>query len=86
MYCMFCHLTQWVSAVDGVTKGVNDTSKEIQTNRNIDNLAGTLNSVALLDQTIITENETPTLSTSKFKHIPRTPEENSTIPLAGIEY
>jgi hypothetical protein len=42
-------------AVDGVTEGVDDTSKQVRADGDIDNLAGTLDSVALLDKTIVSE-------------------------------
>ena len=42
-------------AIDGVTEGVHDTAKELRADRDVDNLAGTLDSVALLDGTVITE-------------------------------
>jgi hypothetical protein len=42
-------------SVNGVTKGINDTSKETLADGDIDNLSGTLDSLALLDQSIGTE-------------------------------
>jgi hypothetical protein len=42
-------------SVDGVTESVNDTSEEGLADGNVDNLSGTLDSLALLDQTIGTE-------------------------------
>lgn len=42
-------------AVNGVTKGVNDTAEEARADGNVDNLASTLDGVALLDETIVTE-------------------------------
>ena len=42
-------------AVNGVTEGVDNTAKQLGADRDIDNLAGTLDSVALLDETIVTE-------------------------------
>ena len=43
-------------SVNRVTEGVDDTSEETRADGNIDNLAGTLDGVALLDETIVTEN------------------------------
>jgi hypothetical protein len=42
-------------AVNGVTKGVDDTSKETRADGDVDNLASSLDGVALLDETIVTE-------------------------------
>jgi hypothetical protein len=42
-------------AINGVTKGVNDTPKEFGTDRNVDNLSSTLDSLTLLDETVGTE-------------------------------
>ena len=42
-------------AVDGVAQGVDDTAEETRADGNVDNLAGTLDGVALLDETIVTE-------------------------------
>lgn len=42
------------SRVDG-TKGVNDTTKQALSNRNVDNASSASNQVALLNQSIITE-------------------------------
>jgi hypothetical protein len=41
--------------INGVTQSVDDTAKELRADRNIDNLAGTLDGITLLDSTIITE-------------------------------
>ena len=43
-------------AVDGVTQSVNDTAEQARSDGNVDNLAGTLDRVAFLNQTIVTEN------------------------------
>lgn len=43
-------------AVDGVTQSVNDTAEQAGADGDVDNLAGTLDRVALLDETIVTEN------------------------------
>ena len=42
-------------SVDGVTESVDDTTEKFRADRNIDNLAGTLDGIALLDSTIVTE-------------------------------
>lgn len=42
-------------AVDGVTESVDNTAKEAGTDGNVDNLASTLDGVALLDETIVTK-------------------------------
>ena len=42
-------------AVDGVAEGVDDATQEGKTDKDIDNLTGTLNCVALLDETIAAE-------------------------------
>jgi hypothetical protein len=42
-------------AVDGVAEGVNDTSEEGLADGDVDNLSGTLDGLALLDQSIGTE-------------------------------
>lgn len=42
-------------SVNRVTESVNDASEETRTDGNIDNLAGTLDGVALLNETIVTE-------------------------------
>jgi hypothetical protein len=44
------------SAIDGVSKGVNDTAEESRSDGDVDNLSGTLDRVTLLDETIVTEN------------------------------
>lgn len=43
-------------AVNGVTESVDDTAEETGADRDIDNLASTFYGVALLDETIVTEN------------------------------
>ena len=47
------------------------------------NLAGTLDGVAHLMKRSLPKIETPTLSACKFRHIPRTPEVNSTTSSAA---
>jgi len=42
-------------SVNGVSESVNDTSKQFRADWDIDDLAGKLDSVALLDETVITE-------------------------------
>ena len=42
-------------AIDGVTEGVDDTAKEVGADRNVDDLASTPDGIALLDETIVTE-------------------------------
>ena len=42
-------------SVDGVSKSVNDASEQLWADWDIDNLAGTLDGVAFLDETIVTE-------------------------------
>ena len=42
-------------SVNGVTESVDDTTEKFRADRNIDNLAGTLDGIALLDSTIVTE-------------------------------
>jgi hypothetical protein len=42
-------------AINGVTEGVDDAPKETRADGNIDNLAGTLDGVVFLDETIVTE-------------------------------
>ena len=42
-------------SVNGVSKSINDTPKQLWTDWDIDNLAGTLDGVAFLDETIVTE-------------------------------
>ena len=51
---------------DGITK----------TNGYTNDLASTFNGVAFLDETVITEDED---TASELRHMPRTPEDNSTI-------
>jgi hypothetical protein len=43
------------TAIDGVTKGIDDTAKKLGSDRNVDNGTGTLDSLTLLDKTIVTE-------------------------------
>ena len=42
-------------SIDGVTESINDTSEKSLANGNVDNLSGTLDGLAFLDQTIGTE-------------------------------
>ena len=42
-------------AVNRIAESVNNAAEKLRTDRNIDNLAGTLDCVALLDKTVITE-------------------------------
>jgi hypothetical protein len=42
-------------AVNGVSEGVNDTAQKTGSDGHVDNLAGTLDGVAFLDKTIVTE-------------------------------
>jgi len=42
-------------SVNGVSESVNDTSEQLRTDWDIDNLASTLDGVALFDETIVTE-------------------------------
>jgi len=42
--------------VNGVTQSVDDTAEKTGSDWDIDNLSGTLDSVTLLDKTIVTEN------------------------------
>ena len=42
-------------SVDGVSERINDTSEQLRADWDVDNLAGTLDRVALLDETIVTE-------------------------------
>ncbi len=44
-------------AVDGVTQSVDDTSKELQTNRDVDDGTSTFNNVALFDELVVTEDD-----------------------------
>ena len=66
-------------AINGVTESIDDTAKELGADWDIDNLAGTLDGGALLDETIVIEDGD---IASRLKHVPRTPEENSTISSA----
>lgn len=43
-------------AIDGVTQSVDDSAQHTGTDGDIDNLTSSLDSVALLDQSIVTEN------------------------------
>jgi hypothetical protein len=43
--------------INGVTKGINNTTEKTGTDGNVDNSTGTLNGITLLDQTIVTEND-----------------------------
>ena len=43
-------------AVNGVTESINDTTEETGADRDIDNLASTFDGIALLNETIVTEN------------------------------
>jgi hypothetical protein len=43
-------------AVNGVTQSIDDTTEKAGADGNIDNLAGTLDRVALLNETVVTEN------------------------------
>ena len=40
-------------AIDGVAENMNNTTKKVGADRNVDNLASTLDSVALLDETTL---------------------------------
>jgi hypothetical protein len=42
-------------SIDGISESVDDTPEQLRTNWDIDNLAGTLDGVAFLDETIVTE-------------------------------
>jgi len=44
-------------AVNGVTQGINDTSKDLVTNGDIHNGSGSLDNVSLLDELVITEHD-----------------------------
>ena len=69
-------------AVNGVTQSINNMAKESRTNSNINNLTSTFNGITFLDETIGTGGGNLALSASKFRHMPQTPEENSTISSA----
>jgi hypothetical protein len=43
-------------AVNGITERINDATEECRADRNIDDLASALDGVALLDETVVTEN------------------------------
>jgi hypothetical protein len=43
-------------SIDRVSESVNDSAKKTRSNGNIDNLTSSLDSVSLLDQSIVTEN------------------------------
>lgn len=45
----------WAFSVDWVTESVNNSAKETWADWNVDNLSGSLDSVTLLDETIVTE-------------------------------
>jgi hypothetical protein len=49
-------------AIDGVTESINDTAKKLRANRDINNLAGTLNSLTLLDETVGTKQHNTNLA------------------------
>jgi len=42
-------------AIDGITKSVDDTAEQFQTNWNVDDGTGTLDDVTFLDQLVVTE-------------------------------
>merc|ERR550532_3472714 len=44
-------------AVNGVTQGIDNTSKDLVTNGNIHNCSSSLDNVSLLDELVITEND-----------------------------
>lgn len=78
----------WALSVDGVTEGVKDTTKHFRSDGHIDDGSSSLDDITLLDLSInvkdmmylsLPKTTIPTLSVSKFKAIPLTPELNSTI-------
>ena len=76
----------WAEAVDGVAQGVEDSAQHFLSDGDIDDGAGPGDGVSFLDFSgwvkaylSLPKMTTPTLSVSRLRAMPRTPERNSTI-------
>ena len=49
-----CFFIEGSSTINGITQSVNDTAKELRTDRNIDNSSGTFDDISFLDKFVIT--------------------------------
>jgi hypothetical protein len=70
---------QWAFAIDRVAQTVNNAAQQFLTDRNLHDLAGTLDDVAFFDVAVVAENNDTDIVDSRFSAMPLMPPGNSTI-------